>query len=246
MEQDTYTGKPDYGTDGNPRIIVASVIVVALIDFLLFLGASLILRILAYLVLALGVFVLYHALWWLPYVRFGKLRHRDALLSLVDWRGDESVLDIGTGRGLLLIGAAKKLRDGKAIGIDIWRKQDMVGNSPEGALLNARLEGVSEKVEVRDEDIRNTSFQSGSFDVVLSNLCLHNISGRSERDKACLEIVRVLKPGGVAVISDGFHTKDYRQVFRKEGMEAEIHKAKFLPKSLWLHAVVARKKRSSD
>jgi len=34
--------------------------------------------------------------------------------SLVSWQGNETVLDVGTGRGLLMIGAAKKLTTGKA------------------------------------------------------------------------------------------------------------------------------------
>jgi ubiquinone/menaquinone biosynthesis C-methylase UbiE len=58
----------------------------------------------------------------------------------------------------------------------------------------------------------------GSFDVILSNLCLHNISARGERDAACREIVRLLKPGGVAVISDFRHTGQYAKVFQAAGL----------------------------
>src|SRR5208337_4070737 len=39
----------------------------------------------------------------------GKFRHRDRMLEKVSWPGAETVLDVGAGRGLLLIGAAKKL-----------------------------------------------------------------------------------------------------------------------------------------
>ena len=39
----------------------------------------------------------------------GKFHHRDRILALAKLRGDEDVLDVGTGRGLLLVGAAKKL-----------------------------------------------------------------------------------------------------------------------------------------
>jgi hypothetical protein len=38
--------------------------------------------------------------------RAGKLTERDRLLDELPWRGDERVLDVGCGRGLLLIGAA--------------------------------------------------------------------------------------------------------------------------------------------
>jgi SAM-dependent methyltransferase len=214
-----------------------------LVDVLLFLASSTLLRIAAYLLLAFGLVFLSLTAWLVLYIWFGKLNHRDALLSLVEWKGNESVLDIGTGRGLLMIGAAKKLHEGKVIGIDIWRQQDLAGNAPEGALHNAELEGVSDRIEIRNEDIRETSFPSGFFDVVLSNLCLHNIAGKEGRNRACREIARVLKPGGVAVIADGFYIRDYRDVFEKEGMEVKIVRAKFPPTFLWLTAAVGRKRK---
>ena len=84
------------------------------------------------------------------YVNAGKLRLRDRLLSMVDWQGNETVLDIGTGRGLLMIGAAKKLTSAKCIGIDIGSQVDMHENNPKDTLKNAQLEGVSDKVEVKN------------------------------------------------------------------------------------------------
>jgi arsenite methyltransferase len=67
----------------------------------------------------------------LIYSRVGKFRHRDRMLAQIDWTGDESVLDVGAGRGLLLIGAAKRLTTGHATGIDIWNSEDLSGNGPE-------------------------------------------------------------------------------------------------------------------
>ncbi|MCM3875583.1 MAG: class I SAM-dependent methyltransferase, partial [Thermoanaerobaculia bacterium] len=40
------------------------------------------------------------------YAEVGKFRHRDRMLAMIPWTGAESVLDVGTGRGLLAIGAA--------------------------------------------------------------------------------------------------------------------------------------------
>ena len=82
------------------------------------------------------------------YSKAGKLRARERLLDLIPWKGDERVLDVGCGRGLMLIGAAKRLSTGKATGIDIWQAVDLTGNRPEATLDNARREGVTDRVDV--------------------------------------------------------------------------------------------------
>src|SRR5579872_5940658 len=94
----------------------------------------------------------------LIYVKHGKFVHRDRILRLTPWRGDEQVLDVGTGRGLLMIGAAKKLTTGRSIGIDIWNAEDLSDNKMENTLHNAELEGVKDKIEVRSEDVRKLTF----------------------------------------------------------------------------------------
>ena len=151
------------------------------------------------------------------YAKAGKFRHRDRMLAMVDWKGNESVLDVGTGRGLLMIGAARKLTTGRAVGIDIWSTTDLSGNSMENALSNAEVEGVRERVEVQNVDATAMKFPDNHFDVVLSNLCLHNIPTREARDKACREIARVLKPGGKAIISDYKNAGQYAEVLKSAG-----------------------------
>ncbi|HEX4113202.1 MAG TPA: class I SAM-dependent methyltransferase [Stellaceae bacterium] len=151
----------------------------------------------------------------------GKFLHRDRILNQVPWRGDERVLDVGTGRGLLLIGAAKRLTSGRAVGIDIWSTKDLSGNAIERTAANLAAEGVAARCELATERAQAMNFSDSSFDVVVSNLCLHNIRG-ADRDRAIAEIARVLKPGGVALISDLMFVRAYVRAFRAAGLSARV------------------------
>ena len=162
---------------------------------------------------------LFVAGWMVWGSKVGKVRERDRLLDSLAWRGDEAVLDVGCGRGLLLIGAARRLTTGKAVGVDIWQAEDLSGNRPEATQENARLEGVSDRVEVKDGDARRLPFADGTFDVVVTKEVLHNMYNAAERDTAVREIARVLKPGGRLLIEDVRHTGRYAQVLRQSGLE---------------------------
>jgi SAM-dependent methyltransferase len=222
--------KPDYGFDGSPFgvsvVCVAGVVCfcggVALIAF-----PSLSLKIAAFVLMLCGLLTIFVCGSYFYYVKIGKLHRRDKMFSMIDWKGTENVLDIGTGRGLLMIGAAKKLTLGKSIGIDIWNSEDMHSNTYQNTMRNAEIEGVLEKVEVRNEDVRSLSFPDNTFDAVLSNLCIHNIPTKDGREKACREIARVLKPNGTVIITDKAHIKEYGEIFASEGLTVEIFRSSF-------------------
>lgn len=153
--------------------------------------------------------------------KFGKVRERERLLDLLTWTGRERVLDVGCGRGLLLIGAAKRLKEGSgggsAAGIDLWQQEDLSGNRPEATLENARLEGVADRVEVVTADMRKIPFPGASFDTVVSMNAIHNIYSKPGRAEAIAEICRVLKPGGTVLIVDIRHIRQYAAALRAGG-----------------------------
>ncbi len=149
--------------------------------------------------------------------RVGKVRRREALLEQLAWKGDEQVLDVGCGRGLFLIGAAKRLTGGLATGIDIWRTEDLSGNRPEATLANAQAEGVAARVRVETADMRKLPFPPGTFDVVLSSAAIHNLDDAADRDLTIQEIARVLKPGGFGLVDDIRHSQQYRKAFAAHG-----------------------------
>lgn len=217
--------KPDYGIDApgvirNLSLAAIAIFIVAMVFPRVRVGSVvLLLRPMAWTSapgFALGASLM------LVYAKWGKFRLRDRMLGLISWTGSETVLDVGTGRGLLMIGAAKRLSTGRSVGIDIWSGRDLSGNTPENAERNAHLEGVGERVEIRSEDATGMTFADSSFDVILSNVCLHNVPHKESRAKACREIVRLLKPGGVALISDFIHLGEYSNAFRDAGAQASL------------------------
>jgi arsenite methyltransferase len=146
----------------------------------------------------------------------GKRAIWTELLDELGLRGDEHVLDVGCGRGAVLMLAARRLPRGRAVGADIWRRRDQNGNSRATAERNALLEGVADRVEIVDADARDLPFPDASFDLVLSSLAISNISGDSERARALREAMRVLRPGGrLRIVDDG--AGSYARVLREAG-----------------------------
>jgi len=171
--------------------------------------------IIGFLWMAIGLIATGLWMWWSS--KYGKVRERETLLSNLKWRGDEQVLDVGCGRGLLLVGAAKRLTNGKATGIDIWQSEDLSGNKLEATIENAKREGVEDRVIVKTGDMRKMPFPDATFDIVISRAAIHNLYSAHDRAVAIGEIARVLKPDGQALIDDIRHPGEYTSVFLKRG-----------------------------
>ena len=150
--------------------------------------------------------------------RRGKFAAWAELLGRLDLRGDERILDLGCGRGAVLLLAAQHLTTGRAVGVDLWRRVDQSGNSLEATRRNAIAEGVDDRVELHTANMMALPFEDDSFDVIVSNFAIHNISGRAGREKAVSEAVRVLRPGGRLLIVDVRGTRHHRAQLARMGM----------------------------
>lgn len=146
--------------------------------------------------------------------RIAKRRTRERLLDLaqtvVPWTGNEHVLDVGCGRGLMMIGAARRLSAGTAVGVDLWRAEDQDSNTRAATEENARRAGVAERVRVETGDARALPFADGTFDVVLSHWVVHNLPDAGDRACVLDEMLRVLRRGGVLVLADIANMHEYR------------------------------------
>lgn len=145
------------------------------------------------------------------------------LQSLLDqhrWRGDETVLDIGCGRGLVAIGAARRAPDGHVTAIDLWQEADLAGNGPDAIRANAEAAGVADRLSVDTGDARALPYADASFDIVASMTAIHNIPDAAGRAAAITEAWRVTKPGGQILIYDIRHARAYAAQLRSLGAAA--------------------------
>src|SRR5262249_2035059 len=155
--------------------------------------------------------------------RRGKFQIWADILRQLELRGDEHLLDLGCGRGAVLLMAARLLPKGKAIGIDVWKANEQSGNALSVTQQNAEREGVAERVDLHTADMRQLPFSDASFDLAVSSMAIHNIQDLEGRKQSIDEAVRVLKPGGRLVIVDLHATQWYGERLRELGMTNITH-----------------------
>jgi ubiquinone/menaquinone biosynthesis C-methylase UbiE len=174
----------------------------------------------------IGIVCVATALAMIASSRRGKLAMRDRVLDALALRGDERVLDVGCGRGLMMVGVAQRLTaGGRAVGVDDWARRDRRAAGREAARENARRAGVPDRVDLADGDLRALPFPDASFDLALSSLALRELPGREARAAAIGEMLRVVPPGGRTVIADIARTGEYVAALRTAGATSAVRSA---------------------
>ncbi len=117
----------------------------------------------------------------------------DTLIELADLCGDEEILDVGCGTGLLSSRFAG-FSDGIVVrGLDVGQRMIKVAGKG--------MEGRHPNVEYRVGTVVKLPYSDGQFDVVSSCLLFHLLDNPG-KELALREVFRVLKPGGKYVCAE--------------------------------------------
>jgi SAM-dependent methyltransferase len=209
--------RPTYGIDA-PNILIgltAAAVFMLLVGFFFAAGRSAAFGAAPWLVAAV---LAAGAIWVAHGSRRAKPRRWRRALDDLGLSGSEQALDLGCGRGLVLIETALRLPDGHATGVDIWRNRDQSGNRRATTELNARIEGVAERVTIRDADMTRLPFEAASFDLVTASFSIRSLALADERRRALDEAVRVLRPGGRLLVLDDTHTAEIAAHLHERGL----------------------------
>jgi SAM-dependent methyltransferase len=155
------------------------------------------------------------------------------MIEVSNLRGDEKILDIGTGAGIIAIGFAKYIKDGKVYGIDIYNhkynsfkdffiskiKINFFGNNLKNAKRNAKIEKVENKCDFFSADFTKVhDFPDNSFDIILSSQSLYCVNIKNNTN-ILKDIDRILKKNGKIVFFEPISFFRWKIIYLKNFFE---------------------------
>jgi ubiquinone/menaquinone biosynthesis C-methylase UbiE len=102
-----------------------------------------------------------------------------------------TVLDVGTGQGLLAIELAR--RGVAVVSVDISEEEQHIG------MLNAECEGLSHRITFQAVDAQRLPFPDGTFDAVATFDALHHLD---DGPAVFREMRRVVRPAGKILLAE--------------------------------------------
>lgn len=139
----------------------------------------------------------------------GRLQEKiyNLILQRVQVKAQASVLDIGSGNGVLAIKLAQLQPNADVTGIDYWGQDWEYSKSV--CEKNARVADVEGRVHFQKGDAAALPFPDGTFDAAISNLTFHEVKSVADKRAVLQEALRVVKPGGTFAFVDYFYDEQY-------------------------------------
>jgi len=109
-----------------------------------------------------------------------------------------TVLDAGCANGYSAFSQLERRRLGKLVGIDY--AEAMIA----AARAEKKARGLDDRVEFQVGDVRKLAFPDASFDAVYTTRVLINLPTWEEQVTGIGECLRVTRPGGKVILSEGF------------------------------------------
>lgn len=116
---------------------------------------------------------------------------RDNVVEMVAATHPDTIMDIATGTGDLVIKMAQKTKASRLVGLDISSGMLEVGK------MKVTQEKLDNRIEMVLGDSENLQFEDGTFDAVTVSYGVRNFE---DLEKGLSEIRRVLKPSGILVV----------------------------------------------
>lgn len=180
-------------------------------------------------------------------IRFNQhfLRYRSQILSemtsLAHLKGNEQVLDLGTGSGYLAIGYAHMLPEGHVQGVDKYQlkygsireriscmiKINFFDNSLTNARRNAHTDHMESRCTFLPADLtKPLDFPDETFDLIVSSQFLYCIPIQ-KHESTYQEIDRLLKPGGMILFFESqsflrWNIYEVQTFFERKGYTVHI------------------------
>lgn len=145
-------------------------------------------------------------------------RRAGIIFENLDLRGNEKVLEIGCGRGFYV----RTLKS-------VWPKLEVTGIDLNPEYLDKAREFMGDlRVELRVADATKLPFKDKTFDRIIASEILEHIE---DDEKAISEMYRVLKPGGIIMIT--VPNKNYPFCWDPVNWILERVFKKHLPSNIW-------------
>ncbi|KAJ5368073.1 altered inheritance of mitochondria protein 6 [Penicillium cataractarum] len=122
---------------------------------------------------------------------------------------DLPALDVGCCGGMALLKIAQYKTDAASAGsrktiypiygVDSFKKADRSGNSPEAKYNSAASLGLLDHIVLHTADFTQLPVEDETMGLVTASLSFHSVR-RATREKAIMEMARVLRPGGLLVV----------------------------------------------